>query len=98
MPAFVLPRDNGDLMIFRFLWFLLLGFLFFKLIQTLWRTIPRAPRQADEKPAAKGEKMVKDPQCGTYVPESEALKATRAGKTYFFCSPECRDRFLSAKK
>ncbi|MBN2427190.1 MAG: YHS domain-containing protein [Deltaproteobacteria bacterium] len=39
--------------------------------------------------------MVKDPQCGTYVPQSESLTATRAGKTYYFCSSECREKFLS---
>ena len=37
----------------------------------------------------------KDPICGTYVAEELAIKATAAGQVHYFCSPECRDRFLS---
>jgi uncharacterized protein len=38
-----------------------------------------------------GEQMVLDPQCQTYVPESEAV--IRQGK--FFCSEECARRYLA---
>jgi YHS domain-containing protein len=37
----------------------------------------------------------KDPICGTYVAEELAIKATAAGQVHYFCSPECRDRFLN---
>jgi len=40
-----------------------------------------------------GENMIKDPVCNTYIPESEAVKKTVKGKTYFFCSNECADKF-----
>ncbi len=35
-------------------------------------------------------RLVKDPVCGTYVPQQSALSA--GGK--FFCSEECRRKFL----
>jgi hypothetical protein len=35
-------------------------------------------------------RLVKDPACGTYIPESSAL---RAGD-HFFCSEECQRKFL----
>ena len=38
-----------------------------------------------------GEQMVLDPQCQTYVPESDAL--VRQGK--YFCSEECAQRYLA---
>jgi YHS domain-containing protein len=38
--------------------------------------------------------MVKDPFCGTYFPEQKGVKGVIEGKTYYFCSTECRDRFL----
>jgi len=79
----------------RFLWFLLLGFLFFKLFQYLRESFSHSSPRTSQKQPGKGEKMVKDPQCGTYVPQSEALSATRSGETYYFCSSECRDKFLS---
>lgn len=40
--------------------------------------------------------MVKDPFCGTYFPEHKAVKGVVEGKTYYFCSTECRDRFLES--
>ena len=37
---------------------------------------------------------VKDPVCGMMVdPEKAAGKVEHAGKTYFFCSPRCKERF-----
>ena len=40
-------------------------------------------------PASAG-RLVKDPVCGTYVPEASALHA----ENQFFCSEECRQKFL----
>ena len=40
--------------------------------------------------------MVKDPFCGTYFPEQKGVKGVIEGKTYYFCSNECRDRFLES--
>jgi P-type Cu+ transporter len=38
--------------------------------------------------------MAKDPICGMYVEEGEhALKATRYGSTYYFCSEGCLEQF-----
>ena len=47
--------------------------------------------QKPAKPAELGEQMVLDPQCQTYVPQSEAV--LRQGK--FFCSDECARRYLA---
>lgn len=79
----------------RFLWFLLLGFLILKLVQTLRCFLLSSRNSSKQNPGGKSEKMVRDSQCGTYVPQSEALTATVAGKTHYFCSPECREKFLS---
>ncbi|MBI3599844.1 MAG: YHS domain-containing protein [Nitrospinae bacterium] len=40
-----------------------------------------------------GENMIKDPVCNIYIPESEAVKKVIGGKTVFFCSNECADKF-----
>lgn len=37
---------------------------------------------------------VKDPQCGTYVATSIAVPLQVKGKTYHFCSTQCRDEYL----
>jgi YHS domain-containing protein len=42
--------------------------------------------------------MVQDPQCGVYLPQEEALRATVQGQERFFCSEACRDAYLAATK
>jgi uncharacterized protein len=39
--------------------------------------------------------MVRDPVCGLYVPTQEAVSLLKAGKTVYFCSENCRQRFLN---
>ena len=40
--------------------------------------------------------VTKDPICGMTVDEATALHAERDGKTFYFCSDHCRQKFLSA--
>ena len=40
----------------------------------------------------------KDPVCGMTVDEASALHAEREGKTFYFCSDHCRQKFLAAPK
>lgn len=54
------------------------------------------PRPVPHRPPADGEVldvMVQDPQCGTYLPRQEAIKAVIRGEQHYFCSRECRDDF-----
>jgi Cu+-exporting ATPase len=37
----------------------------------------------------------KDPICGMTVDEATSLHAERGGKTFYFCSDDCRKEFLS---
>ncbi len=37
--------------------------------------------------------MTKDPICGMTVDEATALHAERDGKTFYFCSNHCRQKF-----
>ena len=40
--------------------------------------------------------MAIDPICGMTVDETSALSAERDGKTAYFCSDDCRQKFLSS--
>lgn len=42
--------------------------------------------------------MVKDEMCNTYLPEENALTEKLDGQEYYFCSKECRERFLELRK
>ncbi len=37
--------------------------------------------------------MKKDPICGTYVPEDQAIKVKLGNHIHFFCSEKCKDKF-----
>lgn len=38
--------------------------------------------------------LEEDPVCHRFVPRQEALTATRSGMIQYFCSEECRQKFL----
>ncbi len=43
-------------------------------------------------------KLVRDPQCGTYVSETTAIAARHGGEMLHFCSDKCRDEYLAAPR
>lgn len=43
-----------------------------------------------------GGELVRDPQCGTYIPKDRAVVAGTGSKALYFCSTTCRDTYLSA--
>jgi YHS domain-containing protein len=49
-----------------------------------------APRRVSER---SGGELVRDPNCGTYVPKSRAIASGSGSDVKYFCSPECRDAF-----
>ena len=38
---------------------------------------------------------IKDPICGMTVDQATALHVERDGKTFYFCSDSCRQKFVS---
>jgi hypothetical protein len=55
-----------------------------------------APRQT-RTPQRVGGILVRDPQCGTFVPESTALVVRTGSGTWHFCSAACRDAWRAAQ-
>jgi hypothetical protein len=43
-----------------------------------------------------GGTLVRDPQCGTYLPPERALTVTTASGVVHFCSDRCRDAWTSS--
>ncbi len=78
----------------RLLIFALLAFLAYTLYNAIVRSLPgRGRGNPPQQKTDRGEAMVKDPQCGTFVPRGEALEKVVNGRNYYFCSKECRDAF-----
>jgi YHS domain-containing protein len=67
------------------------------LVAFFGRRGPASMPRASRKPAVRaGGTLVRDPQCGTYVPESTAFSISRGGATRYFCSAACRDAWAAA--
>jgi YHS domain-containing protein len=60
---------------------------------------PKSNQQAGPRPANQvpltGE-LKKDPACGTYIAASTSLKETVGGETFYFCSKQCRDKYVAS--
>ncbi len=39
--------------------------------------------------------MVKDPMCEVYFPKRSGIPLTIDGKTFYFCSNDCKEKFMS---
>jgi len=81
---------------------ILLAAIFYLIYQVVkfFQAIGEAASKPDN-PGPKSEKrkiMVKDEVCNTYIPEDEAIKENHQGKTFYFCSEECRNKFRHALK
>ncbi|MCW8858220.1 MAG: PP0621 family protein [Deltaproteobacteria bacterium] len=70
----------------KLLLLVLAGFVCYSMISGLLR--PGRTRQPKNR-TDEGETMVEDPQCGTFLPLSEAVKATIHGRQHYFCSKKC---------
>lgn len=74
---------------------LLVGYVALKTFKGLFGQDPQARmetggRRSDEI----DDLMVQDPNCETFIPRRDAVRAERDGETVYFCSRECRDAYL----
>jgi len=83
----------------QFLFDVLVAIVVIRLISRLLfrsRSATRRGTAPPQTPERSGGTLVRDPQCGTYIPESRAIQARTGNRVLFFCSPACRDAYLAA--
>ena len=92
------PGAMGELFVVLFR-FLILAILY-TLVRSIFRNIVKgfrsaAPPDPQRQPPSvqAGGELKKDPVCGVYVSPAVSLMRIVKGETYYFCSPECRDRY-----
>lgn len=71
----------------------LLCYLGYTLLRSFMRKLPGNRSAPPAAKSSRGEEMVQDPQCGTYLPRGDALTKTVRGEKHYFCSATCRDAF-----
>jgi hypothetical protein len=83
----------------RLLSFLLDALVLFFIVRMVLRVVAggRPTRPQTKRPASPPERsggtLVRDPQCGTYIPESRAIRVGSGDRTQYFCSTACRDAY-----
>ncbi len=56
-----------------------------------------SPQQSARRPSVpSGGELKKDPVCGTFISPATAVQKRVSGTVYYFCSPECRDKFRAS--
>jgi hypothetical protein len=75
----------------RFLIYLFLAYVAYRILKALLRTHKEVP------PGDVIDEMVQCSSCRTYIPRRESVKKTVNGETYLFCSQECADKFSPSK-
>lgn len=73
----------------------LCGFVLYSMVSGLLN--PKKSRRSKNH-SNEGEPMVEDPQCGTYLPVSDAIKATIHGQQYYFCSKKCLKEYKKSQE
>lgn len=79
----------------KYLILLAAGFILYKLFMGDRGRKKEQEVETKKRMAATGE-MVKDPQCGTYVPADAGIRVRDGDKVYVFCSYECRDAYIKS--
>ena len=91
---------------FRVIFYLLVTIFLITIVRSVVGVVMRgfselispAPRQANgarEGVPLSGE-LKKDPICGTYTSAATSLKETVGKETFYFCSPQCRDKYVAS--
>ncbi len=79
----------------RFVILAITGYLGFKLAQKIAsKLLTRETPDSTPRPEVATDELVQDPVCKVFVARRNALKATKNGADFFFCSEGCRKKFL----
>lgn len=74
-------------------------YLFYRLLKTWVLKETSSQKAAFEKKADLiDDVMVKDPYCEVYFAKRDGVHLTFKGKDVYFCSKECKDKFLEKQK
>ncbi len=79
---------------------IILALLFYVLYRLLFGRKKSVGKGGSQGPGRLGDEgrniLVEDPVCHTYVVQGQSPSAVKDGKTYYFCSEECRRKFLES--
>ncbi len=85
---------KGGILLWHLILGMVLGYVAYRAYRKIRESVSLEKRQRpDSQKIAEPDTLIQDPVCGTFIPRKEALKVTKDGKDYFFCSEGCLKRF-----
>jgi YHS domain-containing protein len=81
---------------FKLIFYLFIAYIAYLALRSFLGPSRRTPPQRP--PRRLSGNMVKDEVCNTYLPQEDAVRANVDGTDHFFCSRECRDKFVEQAK
>lgn len=77
---------------------ILIAAAIYLIYKIFWKKKPKTPFSSRSRETGHEDVLVQDPCCKSYVPRGQAISLKHGGETLYFCSPECRERFLSKEE
>jgi YHS domain-containing protein len=80
--------------------FILYGILIYVGYRILKPWVVSFMKSSEDNAVASSEdtELIRDPHCGTYFLRQRGVEARIGGKKIYFCSEECRDKYLVAHR
>ncbi len=83
----------------RVVFYLILIYLAYRILKPWVISLIGQNKEHDYTPPSSEEaELIRDPQCGTYFLRQRGVQAKIGGRTHYFCSEECRDKYLVSHK
>ena len=82
-------------MIFKVVIFAVVCYMLYRLFMNDRKKLGQKEEQ-ERKRKIDSNEMVKDPVCGTYVDKSSAISVRNGSETLYFCSYECRQKYIES--
>ncbi|MBI5063763.1 MAG: YHS domain-containing protein [Desulfatitalea sp.] len=80
----------------RLLIYIVCAYVIYKVVKTwLRQTAQPRVRKTDAPPRQAEDVMIQDPQCGIYFARRDGVPLTHEGRTLYFCSESCKEKFLA---
>ena len=91
-------------MIFRIIFAIIILYILYRVAKGLALSMSKKERLSSgaggagpDRTAVKGEDLVEDPFCHTYVPLTAAIEASEDGRKIYFCSRECLEKYKKSQ-
>jgi len=78
----------------KILIYILLIYIVYKVFRSLVTPSGSSAMRSDGETGSFDDIMIKDPVCEVYFPKKDGIYLNNKGNEHYFCSKECRDKFL----